>query len=185
MNSDNKFKNPAESYKRSIDTKQAWDKYANHYKQGIHRRALIDRLTNNKEDKFEFKEQTKRDYSLSNKQPDSIYAEAELVITDGYKYGKSACMVDKNGNTLGYADILVSDENPEYIEIEHAQKEKPELPYGFFITLLNLLKDTYKDSFKGVLLIPVNEELKEFYKSVGFTSYISPEGISEYLMKDW
>jgi hypothetical protein len=56
---------PAESFEKSVNTKQAWQKFRNNFKSGMKRRHRIDDLTNNTDDKFNFKEKTKRNYSLS------------------------------------------------------------------------------------------------------------------------
>lgn len=56
---------PAKTFKKSITTKQSWQKYRNNYKAGMKRRERIDDITHNDEDKFGFKEKTKKDYSLS------------------------------------------------------------------------------------------------------------------------
>ena len=194
---DNKYEkiinnNPAESYLKSIKTKQAWDKYAYNFKSGMQHRKRMDKLTGNKEDKFGLKEQTKKEYcndknelsttrlgkalkklkvsSLKNEN-NSIYMiieEHPLTKKPDYFYGH---LIDKKGSLGNFEYCTNSERFPEYIYIEDMHREREDVKGIFAQEVFSKLQEKYKDTHKGIVLIPVNKTLEEFYKRLDFVPY--------------
>ena len=184
---DNKYndiinKNPAESYLKSIKTKQAWTKYRNNFKQGMKRRKRIDYLTGNEEDKFDFKEKTKLDYSCS-----SIEENYEISIKDYNLMDDVILHVgtisDKNNKEIGSFEYYLDLREPDYIYIENMKKIS-DFSGNFSEIVFNYLKENYSKNFKGLWLLPISSKLVEHYKSLGFEKFFD-DGIDHYYKLEW
>ena len=174
---------PKESLDRSIKAKQAWQKYRRNYKDGIHRRARIDRLTNNREDVFDFKEQTKRDYSISSVDED-VYSDITVSLRDIEDNHIQGSVY--HDNTFLGTFTLIQEELPDgmYLLIDY-MKKRDWVPHGFAEAVVSYLKHNFSSVFNGILLHPMNEKLRNLYRALGFKYYINVDNETDYWRLVW
>ena len=164
--------NPKDSLDRSIKTKQAWQKYGGNFKKGS--------LTNNTEDKFDFKDKTKRNYSLSSR---NVYT--DLSILPAGVHDSVFHVVNGKNCYLGSVDLEPRpDDNGNWLCIEYMKKTKG-MPSGFAPALLDFLYNFFGSIFDGVILHPISERLREYYKGLGFSYYINTDEETDYWRIIW
>lgn len=181
---DNKYqeiinKNPKKSLDRSINTKQAWMKYRNNFKSGMKRRKDIDRLTNNDEDKFGFKEKTKRDYQCS-----SLYHDITIMYSNHIDATHAKCY-SSNGEYIGTIVLGNFPKDIDLLKIEQISTNHLITEQELIQNSLTQLYEDFNKYYRGMILIPSNLELEEFYKSLGFEYYIKTDDGNKYYRKLW
>jgi len=188
MDLDKYTKNPAESYLKSIKAKQSWAKYGNNIKDGMHHRSRIDKITGNEEDAFGLKEKTKRTYHTENNElsntrlgkaltkiknaslepDDTIYMIVEehpLIKQPNYFYGH---LINQAGILGNFEYCTVDERFPEFIFVEDMHRESEAIKGNFAEQVFKKLEEKYKDTHKGIALLPVSSKLESFYEKLGF-----------------